>query len=158
MYKSYKEDHKEAPELLFLPICGLGKFDRTTFDPKSIKPTDEQRDIKESLLELAFAAREDKAFLLCDGDRAGSAMASLANGDDNFEVATIREIPDFLKAKIKDVEDMFSEATRLKYHMIDKNHSSSSELKNDLLSGRYEPNDEERANFKKLFDFLIERR
>ena len=43
-------------------------------------------------------------------------------------------------------------------HMVDKNHSASSELKNDLLSGRYEPSEEEKANFKKLFDFLIERR
>lgn len=158
MYKSYKEDHKEAPELLFLPICGLGKFDRTTFDLKNIKPTDEQKDIKESLLELAFAAREDKAFLLVDGDRAGSAMAQLAEGDDNFEVASIREVPDFLKMKIKDVEDLFSDETKIKYHMIDKNHGASSELKNDLIAGRYEPSGEEKANFSKLFDFLIERR
>ena len=85
-------------------------------------------------------------------------MATLTDGDENFEVATIREIPDFLKAKIKDVEDMFSEATRLKYHMVDKSHSSSSELKNDLIAGRYEPSNEEKANFSKLFDFLIERR
>lgn len=42
--------------------------------------------------------------------------------------------------------------------MIDKNHGASSELKNDLLSGRYEPSGEEKANFSKLFDFLIERR
>ena len=53
---------------------------------------------------------------------------------------------------------MFSEATRLKYHMVDKNHGASSELKNDLIAGRYEPSNEEKANFKKLFDFLIKRR
>jgi len=110
------------------------------------------------LLDLSFAAREDKTFLFCDGDRAGSAMATLADGDNNFEVATIREIPDFLKQKIKDIEDLFSEDTKLKYHMVDKNHSASSSLKNDLIAGRFEPSDEEKANFKKLFDFLIERR
>jgi hypothetical protein len=158
MYSLYQKENENAPKLLFLPICGLGSFDRDTFEEGVIKATEDQREIKDALLDLAYAARENKAFLLCDGDRAGSAMASLANGDDNFEVATIREIPDFLKAKIKDVEDMFSEATRLKYHMVDKSHSSSSELKNDLIAGRYKPNEEEKANFKKLFDFLIERR
>jgi len=158
MYSLYQKEHENAPKLLFLPICGLGSFDRDSFEEGVIKATEDQREIKDALLDLAYAARENKAFLLCDGDRAGSAMATLASGDDSFEAVTIREIPDFLKAKIKDVEDMFSEATRLKYHMIDKSHSSSSELKNDLLSGRYEPSDEEKANFKKLFDFLIERR
>lgn len=158
MYSLYQKENENTPKLLFLPICGLGSFDRETFEEGVIKATEDQKEIKDALLDLAFAAREDKAFLLCDGDRAGSAMASLASGDDNFEVATIREVSDFLKAKIKDVEDMFSEATRLKYHMVDKSHSSSSELKNDLIAGRYEPSDEEKANFKKLFDFLIERR
>ena len=158
MYALYQKENKDAPKLLFLPICGLGNFDKSTFDPKKIAATDEQKEIKDALLDLSFAAREDKTFLFCDGDRAGSAMATLADGDNNFEVATIREIPDFLKQKIKDIEDLFSEDTKLKYHMIDKNHSASSSLKNDLIAGRFEPSDEEKANFKKLFDFLIERR
>ena len=158
MYSLYQKENKDAPKLLFLPICGLGSFDKTTFDPKKITATDEQKEIKEALLDLAYAAREDKAFLLCDGDRAGSAMATLADGDNNFEVATIREIPELLKGKIKDIEDMFCEETRLKYHMVDKNCSASSSLKNDLVAGRYEPTKAEKENFKKLFDFLIEKR
>ena len=158
MYALYQKENKDAPKLLFLPICGLGNFDKSTFDPKKIAATDEQKEIKDALLDLAYASREDKAFLLVDGDRAGSAMATLADGDNSFEVATTREIPEFLKQKIKDIEDLFSEETRLKYHMVDKNHSTSSSLKNDLIAGRFEPSDEEKANFKKLFDFLIERR
>mgnify|MGYP000865503436 CR=1 FL=1 len=158
MYSLYQKENKDAPKLLFLPICGLGSFDKSTFDPKKITATDEQKEIKDALLDLAYAAREDKAFLLCDGDRAGSAMATLADGDNNFEVATTREIPELLKGKIKDIEDMFCEETRLKYHMVDKNCSASSSLKNDLVAGRYEPTKAEKENFKKLFEYIIEKR
>jgi hypothetical protein len=158
MYSLYQKENKDAPKLLFLPICGLGSFDKSTFDPKKIAATDEQKEIKEALLDLAYAAREDKAFLLVDGDRAGSAMATLADGDNNFEVATIREVPELVKGKIKDIENMFCEETRLKYHMVDKNHSASSSLKNDLIAGRHEPTKSEKENFKKLFEYIIEKR
>lgn len=158
MYALYQKENKDAPKLLFLPICGLGSFDKSTFDPKKIAATDEQKEIKAALLDLAYASREDKAFLLCDGDRAGSAMATLADGDSNFEVATIREVPELVRGKIKDIEDMFCEETRLKYHMVDKNHSASSSLKNDLLAGRYEPTKSEKENFRRLFEYIIEKR
>lgn len=46
----------------------------------------------------------------------------------------------------------------LERHMVDKNHSASSSLKNDLIAGRHEPTKIEKENFKKLFEYIIKKR
>ena len=153
MYSLYEEAKKDAPKLLFLPICGLGRFDKTTFDPKVIKPTSDQRAIKASLLSLARAVKEEDAFLLVDGDRAGSAMAELAKNDDNFTVFELKEVPAL--SKMKDIEDLFSQESYENYNMKTKSHIVASSFKSDVRLGRYNPTKEERNNFFALFDYLV---
>ena len=153
MYSIYENIKKDAPKLLFLPICGLGRFDKTTFDPKVIKPTSDQKAIKASLLSLAKAIKEEDAFLLVDGDRAGSAMAELAKNDDNFTVFELKEVPAL--SKIKDIEDLFSQESYENYNMKTKSHIVASSFKSDVRLGRYKPTKEERDNFFALFDYLV---
>lgn len=153
MYSIYENIKKDAPKLLFLPICGLGRFDKTTFDPKVIKPTSDQRAIKASLLSLAKAIKEEDAFLLVDGDRAGSAMAELAKNDDNFTVFELKEVPAL--SKMKDIEDLFSQESYENYNMKTKSHIVASTFKSDVRLGRYNPTKEERNNFFALFDYLV---
>lgn len=153
MYSLYENIKKDAPKLLFLPICGLGRFDKTTFDPKVIKPTSDQRAIKASLVSLAKTIKEDDAFLLVDGDRAGSAMAELAKNDDNFTVFELKEVPAL--SKMKDIEDLFSQESYENYNMKTKSHIVASTFKSDVRLGRYNPTKEERNNFFALFDYLV---
>ena len=153
MYSIYENIKKDAPKLLFLPICGLGRFDKTTFDPKVIKPTSDQKAIKASLLSLARAIKEEDAFLLVDGDRAGSAMAELAKNDDNFTVFELKEVPAL--SKMKDIEDLFSQESYENYNMKTKSHIVASSFKSDVRLGRYNPTKEERNNFFALFDYLV---
>lgn len=153
MYSLYENIKKDAPKLLFLPICGLGRFDKTTFDPKVIKPTSDQRAIKASLVSLAKTIKEDDAFLLVDGDRAGSAMAELAKNDDNFTVFGLKEVPAL--SKMKDIEDLFSQESYENYNMKTKSHIVASTFKSDVRLGRYNPTKEERNNFFALFDYLV---
>lgn len=153
MYSIYENIKKDAPKLLFLPICGLGRFDKTTFDPKVIKPTSDQRAIKASLLSLAKAIKEEDAFLLVDGDRAGSAMAELAKNDDNFTVFELKEVPAL--SKMKDIEDLFSQESYENYNMKTKSHIVASTFKSDVRLGRYNPTTSERNNFFALFDYLV---
>lgn len=153
MYSLYEDIKKDAPKLLFLPICGLGRFDKTTFDPKVIKPTSDQRAIKASLLSLARAIKEEDAFLLVDGDRAGSAMAELAKNDDNFTVFELKEVPAL--SKMKDIEDLFSQESYENYNMKTKSHIVASTFKCDVRLGRYNPTTSERNNFFALFDYLV---
>lgn len=153
MYSIYENIKKDVPKLLFLPICGLGRFDKTTFDPKVIKPTSDQKAIKASLLSLARAIKEEDAFLLVDGDRAGSAMAELAKNDDNFTVFELKEVPAL--SKMKDIEDLFSQESYENYNMKTKSHIVASTFKSDVRLGRYNPTKEERNNFFALFDYLV---
>ena len=153
MYSIYENIKKDAPKLLFLPICGLGRFDKTTFDPKVIKPTSDQKAIKASLLSLARAIKEEDAFLLVDGDRAGSAMAELAKNDDNFTVFELKEVPAL--SKMKDIEDLFSQESYENYNMKTKSHIVASTFKCDVRLGRYNPTVSERNNFFALFDYLV---
>lgn len=153
MYSIYENIKKDAPKLLFLPICGLGRFDKTTFDPKVIKPTSDQKAIKASLLSLARAIKEEDAFLLVDGDRAGSAMAELAKNDDNFTVFELKEVPAL--SKMKDIEDLFSQESYENYNMKTKSHIVASTFKSDVRLGRYNPTTSERNNFFALFDYLV---
>ena len=153
MYSIYENIKKDAPKLLFLPICGLGRFDKTTFDPKVIKPTSDQKAIKASLLSLAKAIKEEDAFLLVDGDRAGSAMAELAKNDDNFTVFELKEVPAL--SKMKDIEDLFSQESYENYNMKTKSHIVASTFKSDVCLGRYNPTTSERNNFFALFDYLV---
>lgn len=153
MYSIYENIKKDAPKLLFLPICGLGRFDKTTFDPKVIKPTSDQKAIKASLLSLARAIKEEDAFLLVDGDRAGSAMAELAKNDDNFTVFELKEVPAL--SKMKDIEDLFSQESYENYNMKTKSHIVASAFKSDVRLGRYNPTVSERNNFFALFDYLV---
>lgn len=153
MYSIYEDIKKDAPKLLFLPICGLGRFDKTTFDPKVIKPTSDQKAIKTSLISLAKTIKEENAFLLVDGDRAGSAMAELAKNDDNFTVFELNEVPAL--SKMKDIEDLFSQESYENYNMKTKSHIVASCFKSDVRLGRYNPTKEERNNFFALFDYLV---
>jgi hypothetical protein len=153
MYSIYKNIKRDVPKLLFLPICGLGRFDKTTFDPKVIKPTSDQKAIKASLLSLAKAIKEEDAFLLVDGDRAGSAMAELAKNDDNFTVFELKEVPAL--SKMKDIEDLFSQESYENYNMKTKSHIVASTFKSDVRLGRYNPTVSERNNFFALFDYLV---
>lgn len=153
MYSIYENIKKDAPKLLFLPICGLGRFDKTTFDPKVIKPTSDQKAIKASLLSLARAIKEEDAFLLVDGDRAGSAMAELAKNDEKFTVFELKEVPAL--SKMKDIEDLFSQESYENYNMKTKSHIVASAFKSDVRLGRYNPTTSERNNFFALFDYLV---
>lgn len=153
MYSLYEEVKRDAPKLLFLPICGLGRFDKTTFDPRVIKPTSDQRAIKASLISLAKTIKEEDVFLFVDGDRAGSAMAELAKNDDNFTVFELKEVPAL--SKMKDIEDLFSQESYENYNMKTKSHIVASTFKSDVRLGRYNPTVSERNNFFALFDYLV---
>ena len=155
MYHLYVKAKKPSETLLFLPICGLGSFNRDNFEYDKLKATPDQVSIKNKLFDIASAVKEDKVILLVDGDRAGAAMATLSEEDKKFVVETISDAIKNSAKTVKNIEDMFDESVSKRYDLVTKSRYESSRFKNDVMSGRFEPSEETKERFFALFNYII---
>ena len=75
----YEKDQSREERLLFLPISGLGKMNGVEQRQSKINivTAKDQKNIANELKTLARTAKDGRALLLVDGDRAGQAMMQL---------------------------------------------------------------------------------
>jgi len=151
----YEKEHHSKERLLFLPINGLGKM--STIEQRQSKinmvVAKDQKNIAEELKTLARTAKDGRALLLVDGDKAGEAMAKLK---DNKFIAILNneqfkeKYPNF-----KEIEDFFSTDLRTKFEMDKKSSAISSKFKNEVEQGEIKIDKETKENFFKLFNYLL---
>ena len=151
----YEKEHRSKERLLFLPINGLGKM--STIEQRQSKinmvVAKDQKNIAEELKTLARTAKDGRALLLVDGDKAGEAMAKLK---DNKFIAILNneqfkeKYPNF-----KEIEDFFSTDLRTKFEMDKKSSAISSKFKNEVEQGEIKIDKETKENFFKLFNYLL---
>ncbi len=151
----YEKEHGSKERLLFLPINGLGKM--STIEQRQSKinmvVAKDQKNIANELKTLARTAKDGRALLLVDGDKAGQAMIQL--NDDKFIVIPINEQFKEKDSNFKEIEDFFSPDLRTKFEMDKKSSAISSEFKNEVEQGEIEIDKETKENFFKLFDYLL---
>lgn len=151
----YEKEHGGKERLLFLPINGLGKM--STIEQRQSKinmvVAKDQKNIAEELKTLARTAKDGRALLLVDGDKAGEAMAKLK--DDKFIAILNNEQFKEKYPNFKEIEDFFSTDLRTKFEMDKKSSAISSKFKNEVEQGKIEIDKETKENFFKLFDYLL---
>lgn len=141
-------------ELVFLPIGGLGSFGKNGKSSDEIVVTEIQKGIRDKLKSLARLAKDSKALLLVDDDRAGKAMKQLE--DDKFKVAIINEIFEDKDGKFKNIEDFFSDELKARFEMGKKSSVISSGFKNKVAFNSLNIDNETKERFDKIFNYLIE--
>lgn len=111
----YEKEHGSKERLLFLPINGLGKM--STIEQRQSKinmvVAKDQKNIANELKTLARAAKDGRALLLVDGDKAGQAMMQL--NDDKFIAIPNNEKFKEKYPNFKEIEDFFSTELRDKF-------------------------------------------
>ena len=151
----YEKEHGGKERLLFLPINGLGKM--STIEQRQSKinmvVAKDQKNIAEELKTLARTAKDGRALLLVDGDKAGQAMMQL--NDDKFIAIPNNEKFKEKYPNFKEIEDFFSTDLRTKFEMDKKSSAISSKFKNEVEQGKIEIDKETKENFFKLFDYLL---
>ena len=151
----YEKEHGGKERLLFLPINGLGKM--STIEQRQSKinmvVAKDQKNIAEELKTLARTAKDGRALLLVDGDKAGEAMAKLK--DDKFIAILNNEQFKEKYPNFKEIEDFFSTDLRTKFEMDKKSSAISSKFRNEVEQGKIEIDKETKENFFKLFDYLL---
>lgn len=149
----YEKERNSEEKLLFLPISGLGKVDNKTKNSRNTVATPTQEKIANGLKTLARMAKDGRALLLVDDDKAGEAMAKLK---DNKFIAILNneqfkeKYPNF-----KEIEDFFSTDLRTKFEMDKKSSAISSKFKNEVERGEIKIDKETKENFFKLFNYLL---
>lgn len=151
----YEKERNSEEKLLFLPISGLGKMNGIEQRQSKINivTAKDQKNIANELKMLARMAKDGRALLLVDGDKAGQAMIQL--NDDKFIVIPINEQFKEKDSDFKEIEDFFSPDLRTKFEMDKKSSAISSEFKNEVEQGEIEIDKETKENFFKLFDYLL---
>ncbi len=148
----YEKERNSEEKLLFLPISGLGKADNKTKNSRNTVATPTQEKIANELKTLARTAKDGRALLLVDGDKAGQAMVEL--NDDKF-IAILNnkqfkeKYPNF-----KEMEDFFSTELRDKFQMDAKSSDMSSKFKNEVEQDKIQIDKETKNKFFELFDYL----
>ncbi|WP_454991922.1 ATP-dependent nuclease, partial [Campylobacter rectus] len=151
----YEKERSSEERLLFLPISGLGKMNGMEQRQSKINIViaKDQKNIANELKTLARTAKDGKALLLVDGDKAGQAMAKLNN--DKFIAILNNEQFKEKYPNFKEIEDFFSADLRTKFEMDKKSSEISSKFKNEVEQGKIEIDKETKENFFKLFDYLL---
>ncbi len=131
-------------DIVFLPIHGVGKGNAE--DRKK-----SQREISAKLIKL----RKHDPVLLVDGDVAGKSMKEV-NKESELTVIELTDVD----ASFKTIETLFDKADLEKFELVDAKgkyikHASSSALIK-TFADNYEFSDQTKANFKKLFERLID--
>ena len=149
----YEKERNSEEKLLFLPISGLGKVDNKTKNNRNTVATPTQEKIANGLKTLARMAKDGRALLLVDGDKAGEAMAKLK--DDKFIAIPNNEQFKEKYPNFKEIEDFFSTDLRTKFEMDKKSSAISSKFKNEVERGEIKIDKETKENFFKLFNYLL---
>ena len=149
----YEKERNSEEKLLFLPISGLGKVDNKTKNNRNTVATPTQEKIANGLKTLARMAKDGRALLLVDGDKAGEAMAKLK--DDKFIAIPNNEQFKEKYPNFKEIEDFFSTDLRTKFEMDKKSSAISSKFKNEVEQGEIKIDKETKENFFKLFNYLL---
>ena len=150
----YEKERGGKERLLFLPINGLGKMSTIEQQQSKINMVvaKDQKNIANELKTLARAAKDDRALLLVDGDRAGQAMMQL--NDDKFIAIPNNEQFKEKYPNFKEIEDFFSSELRDKFQMNAKSSDMSSKFKNEVERGKIQIDKETKNKFFELFDYL----
>lgn len=150
----YEKEHGSKERLLFLPINGLGKM--STIEQRQSKinmvVAKDQKNIANELKTLARTAKDGRALLLVDGDKAGQAMIQL--NDDKFIVIPINEQFKEKYPNFKEIEDFFSAELRNEFEMNAKSSDMSSKFKNKVEQGKIKIDEETKDKFFELFNYL----
>ena len=152
----YEKDQSREERLLFLPISGLGKMNGIEQRQSKINivTAKDQKNIANELKTLARAAKDGRALLLVDGDKAGQAMMQL--NDDKFIAIPNNEKFKEKYPNFKEIEDFFSTELRDKLQMDAKSSDMSSKFKNEVEQCKIQINKETKHKFFELFDYLSE--
>lgn len=152
----YEKDQSREERLLFLPISGLGKMNgiEQLQSKINIVTAKDQKNIANELKTLARAAKDGRALLLVDGDKAGQAMMQL--NDDKFIAIPNNEKFKEKYPNFKEIEDFFSTELRDKFQMDAKSSDMSSKFKNEVEQCKIQINKETKNKFFELFDYLSE--
>lgn len=148
----YEKERNSEEKLLFLPISGLGKVDNKTKNSRNTVATPTQEKIANELKTLARTAKDGRALLLVDGDKAGQAMMQL--NDDKFIVIPINEQFKEKYPNFKEIEDFFSAELRNEFEMNTKSSDMSSKFKNEVEQGKIKIDEETKDKFFELFNYL----
>lgn len=150
----YEKDQSREERLLFLPISGLGKMNGIEQRQSKINivTAKDQKNIANELKTLARAAKDGRALLLVDGDKAGQAMMQL--NDDKFIAIPNNEKFKEKYPNFKEIEDFFSTELRDKFQMDAKSSDMSSKFKNEVERGKIQIDKETKNKFFELFDYL----
>ena len=148
----YEKERNSEEKLLFLPISGLGKADNKTKNSRNIVATPTQEKIANELKTLARTAKDGRALLLVDGDKAGQAMVEL--NDDKFIAILNNEQFKEKYPNFKEIEDFFSTELRDKFQMDAKSSDMSSKFKNEVEQDKIQIDKETKNKFFELFDYL----
>jgi hypothetical protein len=150
----YEKEHGSKERLLFLPINGLGKM--STIEQRQSKinmvVAKDQKNIANELKTLARTAKDGRALLLVDGDKAGEAMTKL--NDDKFIAILNNEQFKEKYPNFKEIEDFFSADLRTKFEMDKKSSAISSKFKNEVERGKIQIDKETKNKFFELFNYL----
>nr|WP_314088058.1 AAA family ATPase [uncultured Campylobacter sp.] len=148
----YEKERNSEEKLLFLPISGLGKADNKTKNSRNTVATPTQEKIANELKTLARTAKDGRALLLVDGDKAGQAMVEL--NDDKFIAILNNEQFKEKYPNFKEIEDFFSTELRDKFQMDAKSSDMSSKFKNEVEQDKIQIDKETKNKFFELFDYL----
>ncbi len=148
----YEKERNSEEKLLFLPISGLGKVDNKTKNSRNTVATPTQEKIANELKTLARTAKDGRALLLVDGDKAGQAMIQL--NDDKFIVIPINEQFKEKYPNFKEIEDFFSAELRNEFEMNAKSSDMSSKFKNEVEQDKIKIDEETKDKFFELFNYL----
>lgn len=150
----YEKERSDKERLLFLPISGLGKADNKTKNSKNTITMPVQEKIANELKTLARTAKDGRALLLVDSDKAGQAMTKL--NDDKFIAIPNNEQFKEKYPNFKEIEDFFSAELRNEFEMNAKSSDMSSKFKNEVEQGEIQIDKETKNKFFELFDYLSE--
>ncbi|WP_299028495.1 ATP-dependent endonuclease [uncultured Campylobacter sp.] len=148
----YEKERNSEEKLLFLPISGLGKVDNKTKNSRNTVATPTQENIANELKMLARMAKDGRALLLVDGDRAGQAMMQL--NDDKFIAIPNNEQFKEKYPNFKEIEDFFSDELRNEFEMNEKSSDMSSKFKNEVEQGKIKIDEKTKDKFFELFNYL----
>lgn len=145
----YEKTKKEKPNVVFLPIGGLGKPDLK--DDENPVISDEQKMVLQNLADMKKQIRQDKVILLADADKSGVAIKNeFENLDSRLSIILLNEA--FEKDNIKEIENLFSKEEIIKFSLDKKSSIKSGEFKNKIFD--LEIYQETKDNFFKLLKYI----
>lgn len=121
----YEKEKDKILNLVFLPIGGLGKFEKN----KEEEFQEKLEQVKKNLIRTAQSLNQ-KPLLLVDNDKAGTDVEKLA--DDNFRVVKLKESfeGESFVEEVKEIEDLFEEEDKKIFELYKKSNANARNLKN----------------------------